>query len=342
MKYIVWITIGFAVLANVAESQVVFGKYAGEFLALGVGGRSLAMGSAAVATTGDVTAGYWNPAGLAQIQYPQGILMHAEQFGSLENHDYVAIAIPYGPNTSLGLSVIRLGVDDIPNTAGAGLDANGNITYDPAQFTRLDYSKITSFNAADWAFLFTYARAASDDFSYGVNLKIIRRDIDTYGATGIGFDVGVLYKIHPQISVGANIQDITTTMVAWNTGRKELIAPTVKIGASGYVDALAGRFTPAVDFDVRFENRQTASMFHVGAVSVDVHSGIEYTFKNVVSLRAGYTDIKAPAFGAGIHLPKLNIDYSFLKFDKTDQLGDTHRISLMFTLESDRFKRPSD
>jgi len=342
MKHLVWVTVCLVALSNWSAAQVVFGKYAGEFLALGVGGRSLAMGSAAVATTGDVTAGYWNPAGLAQIMYPQGILMHAEQFGNLENHDYVAVAIPYGPKTSLGFSVIRLGVDDIPNTAGAGLDANGNITYDPSQFARLDYSKISTFNAADWAFFFTYARSATDDFSYGVNLKVIRRDIDTYGATGIGFDVGVLYKIHPQITVGANIQDITTTLVAWNTGRKELIAPTVKVGAAGYVDALAGRFTPAVDVDIRFEDRQTASMFHLGGVSFDVHSGIEYTFKNVVSLRAGYTDIKAPAFGAGIHLPKLNIDYSFLKFDKTDQLGDTHRISLMFTLESDRYKRESE
>ena len=219
-------------IASWCSAQVVFGKYAGEFLALGVGGRSLAMGGAAVAATGDVTAGYWNPAGLAQIMYPQGMLMHAEQFGSLENHDYVAIAIPYGPKTSLGLSVIRLGVDDIPDTRNAGLDANGNITYDPSQFSRIDPSKVTSFNAADWAFLFTYARAASDNFSYGANLKIIRRDIANYGATGIGFDVGVLYRVHEQITVGANVQDITTTLVAWDTGRKELITPTEKCVAS--------------------------------------------------------------------------------------------------------------
>lgn len=342
MKRLLCVLIAIAAAASVSPAQVVIGKYAGEFLALGVGGRSLAMGGAAVATSGDVTAGYWNPAGLSQIMYPQGILMHAEQFGSLENHDYVAIAIPYGAKTSLGLSVIRLGVDDIPDTRYAGIDQYGNPTFDVSKFVRLDDSKVTYFNAADWAVLFTYARAATDDFSYGVNLKFIRRDIAEYGATGVGFDIGALYKIHEQITLGASVQDVTTTLVAWNTGRKELITPTLKLGAAGYVDALAGRFTPAVDFDVRFENRRTASMFHVGGISVDVHSGIEYTFKNVVSLRAGYTDIKAPAFGAGIHLPKLNIDYSFLKFDKTDQLGDTHRISLMFTLESDRYKRPSD
>ncbi len=342
MKRLGLITVLLLTASTWSVAQVVFGKYAGEFLALGVGGRSLAMGGAAVATTGDVTAGYWNPAGLAQIMYPQGILMHAEQFGGLENHDYAAFAIPYGPKTSLGISVIRLGVDDIPDTRNAGLDQYGKVTYDINQFSRIDPSRVSSFNAADWAFFFTYARAATEDFSYGGNLKVIRRGIADHSATGIGFDVGVLYRIHEHIMLGANVQDITTTLLAWDTGLKELIAPTVKLGAAGFIDALAGRFTPAVDFDIRFENRQTASMFHVGAVSVDVHSGLEYTFKNVVSLRVGYTDIKAPAFGAGIHLPKLTIDYSFVKFDKTDQLGDTHRISLMFTLESDQFKRSAE
>ena len=31
--------------------------------------------------------------------------------------------------------------------------------------------------------------------------------------------------------------------------------------------------------------------------------------------------------------------FSFAKFDATNQLGNTHRISLMFTLEAEQFKR---
>ena len=48
------------------NAQTVFGKYAGEFLSIGVGGRALGMGGAYVALANDVTAGYYNPAGLAQ------------------------------------------------------------------------------------------------------------------------------------------------------------------------------------------------------------------------------------------------------------------------------------
>lgn len=54
------------------------------------------MGGASVAVANDITAGYWNPAGLAHMNYPQISLMHEEHFGSLVNYNYAAIAIPYG------------------------------------------------------------------------------------------------------------------------------------------------------------------------------------------------------------------------------------------------------
>src|SRR5271167_1887126 len=54
-------------------------KYAGEFIAIGVGGRALGLGGAYAALANDVTAGYWNPAGLSDLAYPQFILMHDEE-----------------------------------------------------------------------------------------------------------------------------------------------------------------------------------------------------------------------------------------------------------------------
>jgi len=324
------------------SAQTVAAKYPGEFLALGVGGRALAMGSASVALANDVTAGYWNPAGLALIDYPQVALMHDEMFGSLANYDYGAVAVPFGVDASLGLTIIRLGIDDIPDTRNAGVDADGNLTYDMSQFTRTDPSRVTYFNAANWAFYLTYAKRESENFSYGANIKVIREDVAEFGATGVGFDVGLSYRPIERLFLGANVQDVTTTLIAWNTGRKELIRPTLKIGSAYSIDALGGTFTPAVDVDIRFENRRYSSMFHLGHVSFDVHSGLEYQFKNLVALRAGYSDVKQLTLGAGLHLPKLTIDYSFVKFDGKNQLGNTHRISLMFTLESEKFRRPSE
>jgi len=325
------------VVAAVGQTGVA--KYAGEFISLGVGGRALAMGGAYVALANDVTAGYWNPAGLAHLNYPQIALMHDEQFGSLVNHDYGAVAIPVGGRTSIGLSLIRLGVDDIPDTRNAGVDINGNVTYDPNQFSRVDPDRVTYFNAADYALYFTYAQRYSDDFTYGANVKLIRRDLGDASATGIGFDVGVWYTPFENIVLGANIQDITTTFLAWSTGRNELISPTMKVGSAYLIEALGGRFAPALDVDVRFENRKYASTAHLGPVSFDLHGGLEFQFKDLIALRAGYSDVKQLTMGAGMHLPKLNVDYSFAKFDATGQLGNTHRISVTFTLETDEYRR---
>jgi len=315
-------------------------KYAGEFISLGVGGRALGMGGAFVALANDVTAGYWNPAGLSHINYPQISLMHDEQFGSLVNYDYGAVALPFGSNASLGLSIIRVGVDDIANTQHAGVDANGNLTYDQNQWVRVDPDLVTYFNAADWAFYFTYSKKEADDFSYGANVKIIRRELGENSATGIGFDVGLWYTPLDNVLVGANLQDVTTTFLAWDTGTNELISPTMKVGSAYLIEAFGGRFAPAVDFDVRFENRQYASTFNFGPVSFDMHTGMEYLFKDAVALRVGYSDVKQLTFGAGVRLPKLNIDYSFARVaPAADRLGDTHRISLMFTLQSEQFRR---
>jgi hypothetical protein len=102
------------------------GKYAGEFIAIGVGGRALGLGGAYTALASDITAGYWNLSGLSAVMYPQVSLMHDERFAGLVNYDYGAVAVPVGLLSSLALSVIHLGIDDIPNTQRAGVDANGN------------------------------------------------------------------------------------------------------------------------------------------------------------------------------------------------------------------------
>jgi hypothetical protein len=128
-------------------------------------------------------------------------------------------------------------------------------------------------------------------------------------------------------------------LIAWSTGTEELILPTLKLGSAYFIDALSGRFAPAVDVDVRFENRKSASNAHIGAMSFDFHSGLEFDFKNIFAVRAGYSDIGSLNFGAGVHLPKFDIDYSFAKFNNVDQLGNTHRISLTFILQAEQFKR---
>ncbi len=341
-KFILLFTILILIIPQL-KAQTVFGKYAGEFMAIGVGGRALGMGGAYVAVANDVTSGYYNPAGLAHLNYPQISLMHDERFGSLVNYDYAAVAFPYGKDMSFGVSIIRLGIDGIPYTKDALIDKNtGQPIYDINQpSARLDYSKITEFSDQDWAFYLSFAKRHSNKFYYGANVKLIYEKLAGYSAYGIGFDVGAWYMPFENFSLGGNVQDVTTTLVAWSTGRNELITPTAKVGAAYQLHILGGTVMPALDFDIRFENRRFASNFNLGPVSFDMHAGLEYNFNNLFSVRAGYNDVKQFTIGAGIKLPKLNIDYSFARFSgsETERLPDTHRISLILTLEEPKFLR---
>ena len=65
-------------------------KYSNEFLAIGVGARAHGMSGAQTAITNDLSAAYWNPAGLTSIEAPfQVNAMHAEWFAGVGQYDYL-------------------------------------------------------------------------------------------------------------------------------------------------------------------------------------------------------------------------------------------------------------
>ncbi len=327
-----------ALVVSPAQGQTKIAKYAGEFMATGFGGRALAMGGAHTALANDVTSAYWNPAGLMRMEYPEIGLMHEQRFGGLLSYNYGGVAWPFGSRSTVALSVTRLGVDDIPDTRGALIDLNGNGQFDPNE--RLDPSKVTMFSTADWVAYATFAVRGSRALALGVNLKFVHRAHHIESATGVGFDVGAQYKLTDHFFLGATVQDVTTTLMAWSTGINELVSPTLKIGAAYQLEALGGTITPALDFDLMGENRQYASTFNVGAISVNPRAGLEYRFRNLFAIRGGYSDTQDLTFGAGIHLPKLYLDYAFGQNDLFSEFKDaSHRISLRLVLEEKKFAR---
>lgn len=330
----------FSVSASASYGQS-FAPYAGEFMQLGVGARSLGLGGAATAIANDATAGYWNPAALMGLRYPNIAGMYESRFDGTVRYQYAAIGAPAGSSASLGLSVFNLSISGIKDTRSAFIDRQGNGRVDVDDY--LDTTKVKTFDNYDWGIYLSYARSVDSTLSYGASAKLLLRKLEaTNKATGVGVDMGVRYMPDDRLVLAAVGQDITTTLLSYNSGRKELVSPTLKLGAAYHFFITSDgyhRIIPTVDADLRFEDRGSSAMLAMGPITADFHTGLEYRFGDLFAVRGGYNDIKAFTVGAGVQLPRLQVDYAFMSFNKLDQLGNTHRVSFSFSLEQEKWRR---
>ena len=341
-----------------------FRVYSNEFLNIGAGARGLGMGSTSVASTADANAGYWNPAGLTNItDHPSLSAMHAEYFSGIGKYDFISAAFPIAgekPRT-LGISVLRFGVDDIPNTLYL-VQPDGS----------LNYNNITTFSSADYAFLLSYAQAVIDEedrkLSFGGNAKIIYRKVGSFAnAVGFGFDEGVQYRFG-NWRLGAVARDITTTFNAWKFSfsdeekqalyltdndipvkSTELTAPRLVLGGA-YDFRFSDKFhlLAEANLDMTFDGKRN-TVISADPISIDPKVGLEANINSVVFIRAGISNfqqalkdgdtlnqkkvwIYQPSVGAGFHVGNVTIDYAFTNLANQSNPLYTHVFSLKVDL----------
>ena len=324
--------IAFSLLITAGNLLAEVPKYSNEFLSIGVGARSFAMGGAVVATGGDVTSGYWNPAGLTGIQKKaEAGLMHSEYFAGIAKYDYAGFAYRFDEKSVGGLTMVRFGVDDIPNTLEL-IDQDGNLRYD----------RIKTFSAADYAFLFSYARKSDiAGLNYGGNVKVIYRKTGDFAkAWGFGFDLGGTYA-PGKWNFGVMARDVTSTFNAWsfNTGdleevfmttgneipvnSLELTLPRLILGAARSF-RLHEKFglLAEMDTDITFDGKRN-TLLRTGAFSLDPRLGIEADYMRMVFLRFGFSNLQRtvdfeggrsvdfqPGMGLGIQWRNFSLDYA--------------------------------
>ena len=341
-------------LATVSYSQAP--KYSNEFLSIGVGARALAMGNSMVSAVNDATAGYWNPAGLVSMRGDLQVnLMHSEYFSGIGKYDYGSLGIPVDTNRAIAFSIIRFGVDDIPDTSEL-IDSDGNINYD----------KIKSFSVADYAFLFSYSRATTiTGLRYGANAKIIHRKVGKFAnAWGFGLDAGLQYDYN-KWRFGAMGRDITSTFNAWNyTLPEELLAAYAVTGneipensievtlpklilSMAYKGEIAEKFTvlPVLDVDVTFDGKRNV-LIKSDPVSADPHIGLEVGYRDFIFVRGGLSNIQdvkdfdgstskivQPGLGVGIKIKNVSIDYALTN------MGENFLKSNIFSLRWEIYKQ---
>ena len=355
-KYI--LTLFSALLLFTGFSQSIAPKYSNEFLSIGVGANALGLGNAIVANTGDVMSAYWNPAGLTRSQKWLDVgLMHSEYFAGIAKYDYLGLSHSIDSNSAVGFSAIRFGVDNIPNTTQL-IDNNGNI----------DYDKITSFTAADWAFLFSYAHNIKKvkGLSVGGNVKIIYRKVGKFAKSwGFGLDAGVQYQLKDHWKFGAVLRDATSTFNAWmftldaetkevfeRTNNEipqnglELTMPRLILGAYGnYPLGKKGiYFAGEVNFDITTDGRRN-TLVRSGVFSIDPKMGIEFGFRKYVAIRVGITNMQftktfddkkrfniQPNIGIGLGIKDIRLDYAFTNIGGAGVALYSHVISLRIGL----------
>jgi len=310
-------------------------KYSNEFLSIGIGAIALGMSNSNVSIVDDVTAGYWNPAGLLHIKSNIQIgLMHSEYFAGIAKYDYVAIAAKIDESSTGCFSFIRFGVDDIPNTTEL-IDAEGNI----------DYDRITTFSAADYGFLFSYSRKLKiEGLRVGANAKIIHRQIGDFAHSwGFGIDAGAQYDYHQWI-FGAMARDITSTFNAWSfnlsdrmkevftiTGNDipknslEITMPKLILSAARKFK-ISQNFSELTDIDADITTDKMRNvLIKSDPFSIDPHIGIELSYKNFIFLRGGIGNIQyetdmngkrkrtfQPNIGVGLKIKNtVSLDYAY-------------------------------
>ena len=293
-------------------------KYAGEFLSTGVSARALGMGGAHVALAEDGTAAYWNPAGLSRLSRRQVSVMHSERFAGVVSYNYLGYAQPYRQTEGVALSVIALGVGDIPIT---------ELEY-PGLPIGPDNRVLEKESSSDLelALFVSYGKQTQKGIDLGANAKLIHKGVAGYGAWGLGFDLAARTTLPGNIKAGAMLQDVTTTILVWDTGQKESIVPTLKLGLARVfeIGKLRADITPVADIDIRFTNRRTADEGYWGSLSFNSHLGMEFCLENTLDLRIGLDSGELTA-GAGLSLYGVEADYAYLSHE---DLGDTHRVSL--------------
>lgn len=346
--------LAFSLLYGLSQSQIIR-KYSNEFLNIGAGARGLAMGGAVISNQDDVYSPMWNPAGLMAIEKDwQGAAMHAEYFESIAKYDYLAYARVMEEGV-FGVSVVRLGVDNILNTTQM-IDSEGNI----------DYDKITKFSQSDYAAILSYAfrPGGNPNLDVGMNAKIVYRNVGKFAnGYGFGFDVGAIYKGENGWKFGGMVRDITTTVNFWSINQKELSTvvngeefnpapkdkmeltmPKLNVGASKLFEINSSVYVlPEAGINVDFA--KTASLISTDFASISPYAGAELGYQKMIFVRLGInrfqsiTDIEdlkrkvsfQPSAGIGIRYRGLTLDYAITN----SGIGGSNFYSNFFSLKLD-------
>lgn len=274
-----------------------------QFLKLGAGARAAALGDAFTAISDDVTAAYWNPAGLTQLKTTEVSLMQNSGLVST-NYQYAGAAFPTGHHT-VALSIYRMDYGTIDRyTAGDVRDG--------------------SFGANSLAAAFSVGGSFSEELRWGLSAKLIQETIESDKASGLAGDFGFLYRLG-RTSFGLTAQNIGTGLTFVKD--RSNLPITVRAGASRkFMD---DKLQLGLDFSKPNDD------------NLSLHTGAEYLINPFFTIRGGYqatpgnsisvSGLTGVCGGVGINFRAFSLDYAFTPFG---DLGNSQRVSILIRFGS--------
>ncbi len=288
---------------SVAWSQAKVGTTGAQFLELGVSARAMGMAEAFTAVSDDISAVYYNPAGLTSLYGREAAFTYIRLPADI-NYGFGALGIPLeNIGGVLGFGVYALGSGDINET-----------TYDD-----ITTGRIFSWN--DFSAAVSYGRYLTDRFSIGFTVKYIGEFAHDYSASGWAADVGTTYD--------TGFRGFKIAMVITNFG------PDMKFIRNDYPLPINFKFGGAIN--VIESNDYVLTYVAEGSHPSDnlekYNTGAEFVYQDMFILRAGGRfnyDVDGFTAGGGLRLPfgedqELRFDYAFQDFGV---LTEVHRFTM--------------
>ncbi len=285
------------------------------FLQIPVSPKASAMGNTSTALSQGVESIFSNPAGLPEMATDFEFFVSSTQW--IADIKYLAGAVAWnaGNYGSFGLSLIAV---DYGTIEGAVLVPSGQVGSNPLGYTPTGDIK----NVGAYSFGLTYVKPVNTQFAIGGTVKYVMQQLgQNVGAEGnvsnntaskIAFDLGIKY--YPGIEslrLGMSMRNFSTNVRYQSFSSPLPLAFSVGLGMN---------LMDLINKDISNDNALIISseFIHPNDYTDRVNTGIEYTFMNLVSLRAGYEtnhDILSWSSGIGLGTSigdsRIEIDYSY-------------------------------
>lgn len=274
------------------------GKSTDNFLLSGPGSRARGMGNAYIAAADDVSAIYWNPAGLSQMKYSEIIFTQNTGLANTKNY-FIGFAAP---------------LKNSKWTAGISLDY---FDYGKVEHTLIDYNQIIRLGekTAKSYYINAAAGAKLSKFVHiGAGLKFLKNDFISVKRSTVGLDAAVkLNYPHNFFSIAFGIYNIGPG-IKYIAERVNL-PQTLKIGAYYY---------GLNNFNISLDVQNV-----IGEDYVPFKLGFEYILFDLLALRAGI-DISSDIgnnFSVGIGAFKTNW-FGDMAYTPFGDLGNSFEFSV--------------